>query len=180
MARILRTVLIALLLVMVGSSGAWAGHGQMGKEVPIKGALTGTHSPGPPTGCPDGTTFSFHSTGTGNVSHLGEVDYVLANCTTLVIPTVSIVGTVTFTAANGDVLVIAQEGSGPFDPNANPTSVTAYYTWTVDGGSSTGRFAGATGSGTSTFVSTVEADPEVTEAWLSGRIAYDASNRGNR
>jgi hypothetical protein len=50
-------------------------------------------------------------------------------------------GTFTFTAANGDTLVIAQEGIiGDFD------GYTLDAMWTVAGGS--GRFAGATGSGT--------------------------------
>ena len=181
MAKLLRVTLVALLVLLLGGSAAWAGQGPM-KPVPIKGALTGTHWVDmEPETCPAGA-FNFVSVGTGNVSHLGKVDYLLDNCTTLdfATMTVSIESTLTFTAANGDVLVLAQQGSGPFDPTANPTSVTADYDWTVNGEDSTGRFDGASGSGTSTTVSTVQADPEVTDAWLSGMIKYDASNRGDR
>ena len=181
MAKLLRVILVALLALVVGGSVAWAGPGPV-KPVPIKGALTGTHWVDmEPDTCAEGA-FNFVSVGTGTVSHLGKVDYVLDNCTTLdwATLTVSIEGTLTFTAANGDVLVFVQGGSGPFDPDANPTSVTSHYDWTVDGEHSTGRFDDATGSGTSTFVSTRMADPEVTHAWLGGAIQYDASNRGNR
>lgn len=183
MAKLLRVILVAMLALVVGGSVAWAGHGPP-KPVPIQGTLTGTHwvDMAPPPGTCDGATFNFVSVGTGNVSHLGKVDFVQDNCTTLDMTTmtVSIVGTLTFTAANGDVLVLVQEGGGPFDPTASPTSVTGYYDWTVNGEDSTGRFIEARGSGTSTFVSTVQADPEVTHAWLSGTIQYSASNRGNR
>ena len=181
MAKLLRVILVALLALVVGGSAAWAGQGPM-NPVPIKGTLTGTHWVDmEPETCQPGA-FNFVSVGTGNVSHLGTVDYVLDNCTTLdfATMTVSIEGTLTFTAANGDVLVLTQEGSGPFDPTANPTSVSADYDWTVNGADSTERFDGASGSGTSTTVSTVQADPEVTHAWLTGAIQYDASNRGNR
>lgn len=181
MAKLLRVLMVALLALLVGGSAAWAGQGST-NPVPIRGALTGTHWVDmEPETCEAGA-FNFVSVGTGNVSHLGRVDYVLDNCTTLDLATmtVSIESTLTFTAANGDVLVLAQEGSGPFDPTANPTSVAADYDWMVNGADSTGRFDGASGSGTSTTVSTVQADPEVTEAWLSGMIEYDASNRGNR
>lgn len=183
MAKLLRVFLVAVLVLVVGGSVAWAGQGPM-KPVPIKGALTGTHwvDMTPPPGTCEAGAFNFVSVGTGNVSHLGKVAYVLDNCTTLdfATMTVSIEGTLTFTAANGDILVLAQEGGGPFDPTANPTSVTADYDWMVNGADSTGRFDGASGSGTSMTVSTVQADPEVTDAWLSGMIDYDASNRGNR
>ncbi len=180
--KIIRTVLIALLLVLMGSSAAWAGQGPMDQAVPIKGVVTGTHwvDMAPPPGTCDAGAFNFVSEGTGNLSHLGIVDYVLDNCTTVdpATMTTSIVGTTTFTAANGDVLVIAQEGGGSFDPTAPPTTVTADYTWTVAEG--TGRFDGATGSGTSTTVSTVQADPEVTDMWLNGTITYNASSRAAR
>lgn len=183
MAKILRVLLVGLLALVLGGSASWAGQGPM-KPVPIRGALTGTHwvdMEPPEETCATGA-FNFVSVGTGNVSHLGKVDYVLDNCTTLDMTTmtVSIVGSLTFTAANGDVLVLAQEGGGPFDPTASPTSVTGDYDWTVNGEDSTGRFDDASGSGTSTTVSTVQADPEITDAWLSGTIQYDASNRGNR
>jgi hypothetical protein len=53
-------------------------------------------------------------------------------------------GTINFTAANGDTLVIAQEGSSEVIGDFDGYTLTA--TRTVLGG--TGRFAGATGSGT--------------------------------
>ena len=149
MAKALRTIFVALLVVLVGSSAAWAGR--MDKEVPIKGALTGTdlREVGHPDCAwlipddwdgPEAFPFwKFTTTGTGNVSHLGKVDFTLVNCTSPLADPMS-TGTITFEAANGDELVIAH--TGYFEMGE---SVQAFYAWDVESG--TGRFDGAVGSG---------------------------------
>jgi hypothetical protein len=65
---------------------------------------------------------------------------------TFVSPTcVTFVEYTMFRAANGDTITAVQNGSACF---TTPTTVSATATYTVTGG--TGRFSGATGSGTST------------------------------
>jgi hypothetical protein len=110
------------------------------------------------------------TTGTCHYSHLGltRVDGVQ-----LVNP---ILGTsfteVTYTAANGDLLLATN--SGTFTPSSSPTFSTVGVT-TITGG--TGRFAGATGR--------MDVEGTVNTAGVSvfsydGWIAYDASKRSNR
>ena len=179
MAKALRTIFVALLVVLVGSSAAWAG--QMDKEVPIKGALTGTdlREVGHPDCAwlipddwegPEAFPFwKFTTTGTGNVSHLGNVDFTLVNCTSPLADPMS-TGTITFEAANGDELVIAH--TGYFEMGE---SVTAFYAWDVESG--TGRFDGAVGSGETIQELTFNETGTSSEFSLSGMIAYDASSR---
>lgn len=180
MAKSLRVILVALLVLGAGGSAAWAGQGPT-TPVPIKGSFEGVDwvdfdAPG----CPDWAEIRFYDTGTGTMSHLGKVDYLTSNCTS--VSTGRIEGTVTFTAANGDVLVIEHTGTPDIAPDW--LSVTTYYEWTVvdddDGHDSTGRFDGATGSGTSLSEAGIPPAPEVSEFWLDGTITYDASNRSNR
>ena len=89
-------------------------------------------------------------------------------------------GTITFTAANGDTLVIAQAVTsdivGAFE------GFTSKGTWTVVDGS--GRFANATGSGSMDGVGDIPGGealfglPDGTVMFnFMGRIAYDASDR---
>ena len=120
-------------------------------EVAITGTVTGQH--GPPDmeapGCPPGTAWRFPSSGSGELSPFGMVDYVLTQCTTFGAEPGSFlsVGTITFTFAAGDTLVIAQEMRSQLvgAPDAPPDGFTLEATWTVVDG--TGRFAGAMGSG---------------------------------
>jgi hypothetical protein len=74
------------------------------------------------------------------------------------------------TAANGDQLFISGTGTACTDPN-NPDLETATFTWTVTGG--TGRFAGATGSGTETLGNTAGSISVVYE----GAISSPGSNK---
>jgi hypothetical protein len=183
--KILRIIMVVLLLFVVGSPAASAGYGPMDKPVPIKGSVIGsdTFSPFDP-GCrfdfaPEGWfPYRFTTKGTGNVSHLGKVDFVLDNCSALNPEfTAGVIGygTITFTAANGDVLVIEHKGTSKA---TSLTDYTAQYTWEVVGDEATGRFDGATGKGTSIGLTSV---PDGTsKITLRGMIAYDASNRSTR
>ncbi|MCU0263895.1 MAG: hypothetical protein MUF09_09535 [Candidatus Nanopelagicales bacterium] len=183
--KILRIIMVVLLLFVVGSPAASAGYGPMNKPVPIKGTGNGsdTISPFDP-GCvydfaPEGWfTYRFTTKGTGNVAHLGKVDFVLDNCSALNLDyTEGVIGygTITFTAANGDVLVIAHKGT---TKATSPTDFTAQYTWEVVGDEGTGRFDGATGKGTSIGLTSVP--DQMSKITLRGMIAYDASNRSTR
>jgi hypothetical protein len=180
MARTLRTILLALLLVAVGSSAAWTANAGPVRDVPIKGWVAGADEIDfTAPGCPSGTSWSFQTVGTGNVSHLGKVDFTLNNCTT-VQPSgvITINGGITFTAANGDMLSITHQGITSIEGDV----ATALYDWQVADG--TGRFLGATGSGESIGITYIPdpGGPEggTSEINLTGTIAYDASNRADR
>lgn len=188
MMKTLRAIVIAGLLVGLSASTAAAGHGPPDRAVPIGGSIVGLDTP-PDFEDPEclaaGATWRFESSGTGTLSHLGRVEFDLVNCTTWSPPPegdfgLEIAGTMTFTAANGDMLVIAHEAAGVFVPGAAtvPWEITE---WVVDRG--TGRFAGATGSGVGnavTYIPQTETETAHTEIDLSGEIAYDASNRSRR
>jgi hypothetical protein len=92
----------------------------------------------PPTGPPAFLIIRLEATGTA--SHLGRYTAV-ANFTVTVGPNTA-VGTVTLTAANGDV--IRATDAGVSAPTGTAGFVDITETWTITGG--TGRFAGATGT----------------------------------
>ena len=180
MAKTIHTILVALLLVMLGTSTASAARGQPHNEVPVKGTVTGEHEVDRPPG-PDGWIFT--SSGTGQMSHLGRVDYSLEQASSFGPDgVISSTGTITFTAANGDELVVAQEATsqivGPGE------GFTLEGTWTVVSGS--GRFTHAMGSGSLDGVGDIPGGEALfglpdgfAEFNLRGEIAYDASNRTN-
>lgn len=93
------------------------------------------------TGCPT-NTIRFNVTGPGIASHMGNVtvsEFVCLNVD------LTFVAYFTITAASGDQLTASAAGYGV------PTSQTTFNTfanWTITGG--TGRFSGASGSGTAT------------------------------
>lgn len=188
MMRTLRTVLVAVFVVGLGASTAAATHGPPDHTVPIRGSVVGVDTP-PDFEDPEcivaGATWRFESSGTGRLAHLGKVGFDLVNCTTRSPPPqgefeLEIDGTMTFTAANGDMLVIAHEAAGVFVPGAATVSW-AITEWVVEDG--TGRFEGATGSGVGnavTYIPQTDAEIPYTEIDLSGEIAYDASNRAQR
>lgn len=87
-------------------------------------------------------------TGIGQATHLGKSTEI-ANVASYI--TITLPGgcnpesrTTTLTAANGDTLTLAATGTNC--PTSVPTMKTAFDNYTVTGG--TGRFAGASGSGT--------------------------------
>lgn len=184
MIRVLRTILFAGLLVILGTSSAVATHGQSDHAVPIRGSVAGADTP-PDMGeneCTNaGASWRFASSGSGTVSHLGKVNFDLVNCTT-VNPDFSLIisGKIKFTAANGDELVITHNGAGSFNPFLPPPPTVPWdiTSWQVDRG--TGRFAGAQGSGQGhalTHVAQTAEEIDFTEISLNGTIAYDASGR---
>lgn len=189
MTKMFRAIALALLMVVLGTSTAAATPDQPGHTVPIQGSVVGLdpgpdfENPGCPAQPPPAVPWRFESSGNGNLAHLGKVDFDLANCTTWYPEEdlrLEIAGTMTFTAPNGDELVIAHRATGLFVPG----SATAPWTiteWTVHDG--TGRFEGASGSGVGnavTHIPLTETDIAYTEINLSGEIAYDASNRSKR
>ncbi len=102
---------------------------------------------------------------TGQLSHLGRSNLDLIQCSRYVEFPVAgeSKGTTTFTAANGDMLVLAHDLT--FDvfisvvlPDGTPVpdGFEGIGTWTVLEGS--GRFANATGSGTITVVGDIPTD----------------------
>jgi hypothetical protein len=183
--RVFRIITPVLLLFALASPAASAGIDPMNEQVPIKGTVVGVDTIDfAATDCelgfvPEGWfPYRFTTEGTGNVSHLGKVDFVLSNCSALNPDfTAGVIGygTITFTAANGDVLVIEHEGT---TKATGPGEFTADYTWRILGEEGTGRFEGATGNGTSIGLTSV---PDGTsKITLRGMIGYDASNRSNR
>ena len=115
MTRFARLAALLTVLLMVLASAAPAlGKRADSQEVPIKGTVEGVHwivEPGDvafPDEC-EGFAYQFNSSGKGTLSHLGEVDYFLTHCTKFD-PGPQWVGTITFTAANGDTLVVQETG----------------------------------------------------------------------
>jgi hypothetical protein len=183
--RVFRIILPVLLLFALGSPAVSAGNDPVNQQVPIRGTVVGADTIDfDATDCelgfvPEGWfPYRFTTEGTGNVSHLGKVDFVLDNCSAIN-PDFSegIIGygTITFTAANGDVLVIEHEGT---TKATVPGEFTATYMWHILGDEGTGRFEGATGKGTS--IGLTSAPDGTSQITLRGMIAYDASNRSNR
>lgn len=183
-------IVIAALLLLGAAPALAAGPAQ---SVPVHGAVL-TEGPPPDTaapGCASGAIWRFSRTGIGELSHLGSVRSVLTHCTH-VVPDASGAfhavfrqGTVTFTAANRDVLVLGYAGTTEalMDPGTGAfTGYTAEGAWTVVGG--TGRFAHATGSGWFDVVGDVPGGdalfglPDGFDRWeFGGRVVYDASDR---
>ena len=166
-------IVIALMSVTPAMASPSADH-----DVPIKGTVMGEHwiDPAAPD-CGPGTSWQFYSSGTGKMSHLGKVDYFLTQCTVFNPEDLSATfsnGTITFTAANGDTLVIAQVGGSEVfvDSDGNFIGFTVDGTWHAVGG--TGRFTHATGSGSFDGIADIPGDVIFN---FAGDIRYDASDR---
>lgn len=129
---IARAVAIAALGVVNWANAA--------PPVPINAMASGTFSGG-------GANFFLNGSGIG--SHLGSLQYSGNVVITSAPGDVPIADTLTetFTAANGDTITILCQQIAIPDPQ-NPNVLQGSDQWTVIGG--TGRFAGATGSGTGT------------------------------
>ncbi len=194
MKRLARIIGVATLALMTTAGPAMATRGQPGHTVPTKGTVTGEHwRVEKAEDCVDSAGavdwWRFSSTGSGRMSHLGRVDYFLTQCT-YVVPSIGPVsgGTITFTAANGDKLVVAQSmqsqiiGELPF-----PDAFTVTGGWDVVKGG-TGRFANATGSGMLDGIGDVpngvpyfdDLPDGLAEFNFLGEIAYAASDRSHR
>jgi hypothetical protein len=180
MIKVLRTLLTALLLVVGGASTAVATHGQPERELPIWGAVVGPDEEPDmaATGCSAGGAdllWRFTSSGYGQVSHLGRVEYDFTHCTR--VDNSIREGVLTLTAANGDLLVLSYTGViAPWGPESTSALWTMH--WEVDYG--TGRFASAAGAGVAdaeTFIPPLESKTELS---ISGMISYDASDRASK
>lgn len=192
MKRLSRVIGVATLALMATAGPAMATRGQPDRTVPINGTVSGEHWIVPQAeDCvvPDDAVdwWRFSSTGSGQMSHLGSVDYFLTQCTYVVPPVGPISGgTVTFTAANDDTLVVAQSlqsqiiGEFPF-----PDAFTVEGSWEVSRG--TGRFANATGSGTLDGIGDIpngvpyfdDLPDGLAQFNFHGEIAYAASDRSS-
>lgn len=134
--------------------------------------MSGEDTLGSPGALCEGWDGRYVSVGAATVSHLGSASIVVDHCSRFTTATTGEfgVGTITLTAANGDVLVL--DGWGTFEL-VGATSIVDLI-WTVNGEQSTRRFANATGSGTAAPVGDLIADTTTGSTW--GTIAYDASN----
>lgn len=182
MLRVFRIFVVIAVLVLGFATPAAAAD-----EVPIKGTVLGDHwiDPSAP-GCEPGTAdWEFYSSGTGQMSHLGRVEYFLRQCTVFNPEQGTAVssGTIMFTAANNDTLVVAQEMNSQIIGDFAGFTLEA--TWTVVDG--TGRFTHATGSGSMDGVGDIPGGDALFDlpdgaAQLNfvGKIAYDASDRSEK
>jgi len=131
------TAIVTMGMVGIGMGTAYAAK----PATPLKAAIAGTVAPGPTAG-------TFELAGTAVSPMLGVADYRGEVTITGVDPdtgTITDVLIETFTTAGGDTITLR------CDQTAVPLSDGVYQgtdTWTVIGG--TGKYAGATGSGTGT------------------------------
>jgi hypothetical protein len=106
------------------------------KEVPFKGTLEGTDVITPL----DPPFLSSIMTGMGDATQLGR--FAVVRTATVNTLTSTDIGSIVFTAANGDILTADYTGQG--SPTATPGVLSIVENAFISGG--TGRFAGATGS----------------------------------
>ncbi len=168
-----------LLLVLAVASPA-LGERAESKEVSIKGTVTSEHtveSDPVPSECA-GFDWKFSGLGTGKLSHLGKVDFSLEHCTTSDSPTESRWenGTITFTAPNGDTLILTETGDSVLefgDTPGPPLGFTYEGEWVVDSG--TGMFYGASGDGTLEGYGTIPGNvPDALMLHFEGSITYSS------
>jgi hypothetical protein len=116
--------------------------------------------------------------GTGQASHLGQYTVVRRHCFNLATFTIED-GAFEQTAANGDRLWGTYTGYTAgvlqFGPDGSPVVIIIESPTTITGG--TGRFANATGAGTTTGIFNLAT--ESGEFTFSGQLAYAASDRAN-
>lgn len=171
-------------VTLAGASTVDANRGQPDKEVPIHGVMSGVDTVVPAEEgdrCYDDFTsgtyqLHYRSEGTAVVSHLGRVDFMIDHCTGFTSATDGYFGDgwMTATAKNGDVLVMNESGTFVIDAFGFSD---IDMSWDVNAGESTGRFAGATGSGIASAIGDLVGG--TTSGAMSGTIVYDASNRAN-
>lgn len=125
-----------------------------------------------------GRSLALPRRGSGTFTRLGRVWFEIQHCTALTGPTTGLFGdgTITITAANGDQLYLTHSGTFELVQDADGLWSYVDLDWWVTGG--TGRFAGATGQGTSQPVGDLAAN--TTSADFVGWIAYDASQVSGR
>ena len=178
MTRLVRTATLFAVLMLVAATPTNATRGQPDREVPFSAVSVGpsvdSYGP-PPASCPGAAWQFFSSNGASDVTHLGLARVDVAHCSWVDSPTTGHFGpgTLTYTASNGDKLVLRQWGT--FTTMITPDGFKGYsqVEWEVIGGS--GRFVGADGSGQGTVVVDLVANSSASTYW--GTISYDASSR---
>ncbi len=142
--RLLQLVAVVVVVGAVATSGVAASSAYAASiQVPFKASVSGTVTP------TSGTTFTLAGTGNDLIASLmGKISYTGSVVITAVDPVTGVIKdtlTETLIAANGDTLTLLCQQVATPDPN-NPGVYHGVDQWTVIGG--TGRFSGATGSGT--------------------------------
>ena len=180
---------LALGAVTTLAASAAATNGQPGRQLPFRGYVQGfvtvQFAPGFPLvrstfggRCSVPSDWIAHWSGTGQSNHTGLINAFGSDCDRVDLTTGEVVyddGVITEYGANGDYLYATYtNGHGTLGGTFTDD-------WTIVGG--TGRFAGATGQGTETFVLLVP--PRFTEEPMpfinpwEGWISYDASQQGD-
>ena len=178
----------ALGAVTTLTASAAATGGQPGKQLSfrgyVQGFVTAQFAPGFPFvrstfggRCSTPSDWIAHWSGTGTSNHTGLIKAFGSDCDRVDLATGKVVydeGVITEYGANGDyIFATYTNGTGTLGGAFTDD-------WTITGG--TGRFAGATGQGTETFV--LLAPPSFDGKPLpfinpwDGWISYDASQRG--
>lgn len=124
------------VLILLGAAGPISAE----EQVPFKGTLEGLHVSR--TRIVPGVVFDRFET-TGEATQLGEYELVIEAVVDFRTLPPTAEGTMTFTAANGDVVAAAFEGSSAL---VKPGLVLITEHATIDPDGSTGRFAGAIGT----------------------------------
>ena len=141
--RLVRHLALTLFALTISAAPTLAGT----HPVPFKGTSSQQAISAVPV---DPTTVLVTTVGGGNATQLGNFTFVSPHLSGLL--DFSILGTQTFTAANGDTLTA--DIAGALEPLFDPTTDTLFLVGdvqaTITGG--TGRFAGATGSFTFSLV----------------------------
>ena len=134
-----RSFAVSFALAIVVALGL-AGPALAGEPLPFKGSLEGRHVSRTPLVPP----FVFDVfEATGQATQLGQFELVIEVVVNFGVRPVTGVGTLTFTAANGDTLVADDTG---FSALVAPGLVLITEHAIINPARSTGRFAGATGT----------------------------------
>jgi hypothetical protein len=142
-----------------------------GEQVPFKGTLEGVHVSRTPI--VPGVVFDRFEI-TGQATQLGEYDLVIEAVVDFRTLPPMAEGIMTFTAANGDVLVADFEGSSAL---VQPGLVLITEHATIDPDGSTRRFAGATGTFTlERLADAATGVTGVTEGSFEGTISSPGAN----
>lgn len=167
MRRFVALFLAGLLLAVLAGPAAAADPAR-----PFKGGGTGADSMSDPTGCPANSAWRYTSVGSGTFTHLGNATFVVTHCSWFTGPTSGGFGpgTITFTAANGDRLVVQDWGTFELTmgPDGPVTSDVTLYWEVMPGG--TGRFAHASGQGGAHPFSVLASG--MTSATFWGELSY--------
>lgn len=160
MSRVM--VACVLSVAAVGGQGRLSASG----SVPFSATLTGHANPTPTA---DPCVLSNTEGGSGTAVHMGAIAWASSETVNFCSNPdgADVTGQFTFTAANGDEL------TGTYVTLAHPDFAAGIITfsgeWTITGG--TGRFAGASGSGTLSGEGSLAPPFEVSATFL-GRISY--------